>query len=225
MSQAASVRLNAATVAQIWKFYGQGGLRARLMVVGRYLLCPYPSLLKYFPSSGDILDIGCGAGILAFLLSLDGEGSHRRYVGIDHDENKIALGKSSQFNNADFLVRDIADVPSETYDCVSLIDVLYCVPLAQWPNFLGQCTRVLKRDGLLVVKEVIDRPRWKRWFTYVEEVLAIKVFKITRGSTPHFESVDTYRSYIEMAGARVGEVQRLDSWRPYSHCLFLAHKS
>ena len=89
---------------------------------------------------------------------------------------------------------------------------------------MEQCTRVLKRDGLMIVKEVIDRPLWKRWFTYIEEILAIRIFRMTEGSWPHFESADTYRSYIESSGVRVHQVERLHSWLPYAHCLFLGRK-
>ena len=90
--------------------------------------------------------------------------------------------------------------------------------------YLGHCTRALRKGGLLIIKETTNRPRWKSWFTYIEEVLAIRVFKMTKGASPHLESRDTYRSYIEMSGARVYHVQRLDSSRSHPHCLFLARK-
>ena len=225
MSRVLLGQRGATTVARVWKAYGRSGLRARLRVVIRYLVCPYSSFVEHFPSSGDILDAGCGDGVLALMLSLKGKGSSLRYVGIDHAESKIQVAKSVQISNADFLVQDVADIPSESYDCVSLIDVLYCIPLVHWPNFLGHCTRALRKGGLLIIKETTDRPRWKSWFTYIEEVLAIRVFKMTKGASPHLESLDTYRSYMEMSGARVYHVQRLDSWRPHPHCLFLARKS
>ena len=125
---------------------------------------------------------------------------------------------------ATFIVQDLADAPSETYDCVSVTDVLYCVPLAQWPEFLAHCTRTLKKGGLLIIKEVTNRPRWQHLLSYAQETLAIKVTKMTKGTSPHFESMDTYRSHIDKSEAWVYHSERLVSWRPYPHCLFLARK-
>ena len=212
-------------MGRLWKVYSKCPIGVRLHVLGRYVACRYSTLVKWFPESGTILDVGCGHGLLAASLMMAGCAKERRYLGIDHDEEKIRIAESAQISNIRFMTQDIADVPSESYDCVSLVDVLYCVPLGQWPDLLGHCTRVLKNGGMLIVKEAIDRPMWKRWFTYIEEFLAIKVFKITKGASPHFESVDVYRSYITMSGAGVDHVHRLDSWRPYPHCLFVARKS
>lgn len=180
-------------------------------------------MLPYFPSHGSILDVGCGDGLLAVLLSSRGN-AELQVVGIDHSDHKIKVANSTELENTEFSVSDLSDLPTGRYDCVSLIDVLYCVPLAHWPSFLEQCTRVLRVGGLLLVKEVVDQPRWKNWFTYLEEFLSIKVFRMTKGSNPHFEPLETYKRQIEMSGSAVYEVKRLDSGRPYAHCLFLAHK-
>jgi hypothetical protein len=83
---------------------------------------------------------------------------------------------------------------------------------------------VLRKGGLLIVKETIDKPRWKYWLSYTQEISAIKIFQITMGQFPHLESVETYRTYIEASGAAVFHMERLDAWRPHPHFLFLARK-
>lgn len=176
------------------------------------------------PDKGDILDVGCGHGLLALSLMHNGGADARRYVGIDHDEDKIAIAQVAQFKNAEFFARDIADIPSESYDCVAVIEVLYCVPLNQWPEFMENCTRALRKGGLLVIDAAIPKVRWKRILLRWEEFLAIKVFRITKGADPQFETLDTYKAHIEAAGAKVVEVDFLDPWRPHSHCLILARK-
>jgi len=213
-----------ANALRIWRAYGASSLSTRLRVIGRSFVCPYHAFLHHFPRSGSILDVGCGDGLLELLLSWQPQSSQRTYVGIDHAEDKIDGACLAAIAGARFEVRDLSAVAPEQFDCVALVDVLYCVPVGEWPAFLAQCSRVLKPGGTLILKEVVDRPRWKYWFSYLEEILAIKVLKMTQGQSPHFESEAVYRSAIDGSGSYVAEVVRLDAGRPYPHCLFVARK-
>lgn len=212
-----------ANAAKIWRAYAAAPVSTRLRVTGRSIVCPFNAFLHHFPRSGSILDVGCGDGLLGLLLSQQ-PGSERSYVGIDHAEDKIAGARQARIANARFEVRDLSEVAPEQFDCIALVDVLYCVPIDGWPSFLAQCCRALKPGGTLIIKEAVDRPRWKYWFSYAEEVVAIKILKMTRGESPHFESEATYRAAIDGAGANVTEVVSLDAGRPYPHCLFVAEK-
>jgi len=211
-------------VRQIWKTYRKASLAVKLRILGRHAACPFSRLAQSFPDEGDILDVGCGHGLLALSLMQDGGSDGRSYVGIDHDEDKIAVAQSAQIKNAEFFACDISDIRSESFDNVAVIDVLYCVPLTQWPEFLGNCTRALRKGGLLVIDEAIPTVRWKQVLLRWEEFLAVKVFRITKGSDPHFENLNTYKSHIEAVGFNDLAVEFLDPGRPHSHCLILARK-
>ena len=145
-------------------------------------------------------------------------------MGVDVAQNKIAIARRARIDNAEFLLGDISTQPSDSYDCVSIIDVLYLLPISRWAQFLDHSVRVLRRSGVLIVKEVANTPRWKYWLAYLEEILAIKVVRMTRGDSPHFESVGVYRTSIEAAGADVFRIQRIDARRPHAHVVFLARK-
>lgn len=208
----------------VWRAYRHCPLGVRLRVVGRSLLCPYRCLLGLFPVVGRIIDVGCGDGLLLFLLSLEHESASRTYLGIDPASDKIAVAKRARIDNVRFHLGEVTTLPSEAYDCVSIIDVLYLLPKARWTEFLGHSVRVLKGDGLLIVKEVVDKPRWKYWLAYLEEIVAIKVLRMTKGDSPHFESVETYRACIEAAGTDVFHIERIDRGRPHAHVVFVAKK-
>jgi len=209
---------------EISRAYAPCPASARMRVLGRYVLCPFASLLGVFPPTGRILDIGCGDGLLLLLLSLEDDSRARGYVGIDVDEHKIANARRARIANTDFRIQDVSMVPAETFDCVSIIDVLYLLPISRWDDFLRQSMRALRRDGLLIVKEVTNTPCWKYWIGYLEELLAIKLIRMTHGDTPHLESIDTYQASLETAGADVINVRRVDAGRPVAHVLFVAKK-
>ena len=211
-------------LSSIWRAYDRCPVRTRVHAVLRYLACPYQALAHYVPREGTVLDIGCGHGLLALALDARDPQGSRRYVGIDHAPGKIASARTLPVPSALFLDAALEDIPSERYDCVTLVDVLYTVPLAEWPALLSSCRRVLRPGGVLVAKEAVDTPRWKYWLTYLEEMLAVCAFKLTKGGIPHFESVETHRRSIESAGFHVVSVARLDAWRPHAHCLFVAEK-
>ena len=171
-----------------------------------------------------MLDIGCGDGLLLFLLGLRGEARAGERVGIDIDERKIGNARQGAAASARFETTDVSSMPSASFDCVSIVDVLYLLPLPRWKDFLSHGVRVLRPGGLLIVKEVADTPRWKHWIGHVEELLAIKVLRMTRGDSPHLEPVDVYRAALEEAGTEVVRVERIDAGRPHAHVLLLARK-
>ena len=70
----------------------------------------------------------------------------------------------------------------------------------------------------------LDSPPWKHRLAYVQEMFAIRVFRITKGEPPHLESAAIYRKHIEAAGADVVHMRPLGTWRPHPHFLFVARK-
>ena len=208
----------------IWCAYRHAPMSCRLRVVIRYLTCPFDSLLPEFPLNGRILDVGCGDGLLLYLLNREPRPSARECVGMDISENKIVNARELRLDNVKFHSADVANVPSESFDCVSITDVLYLLPISAWASFLKECVRALQKDGILIVKETHDRPRWKFLIAYMQELFSIYVTRMTKGDHPHLESLDFYRDSIKAAGAEVFQTKRLDAGFPYPHVLFLARK-
>jgi hypothetical protein len=89
---------------------------------------------------------------------------------------------------------------------------------------LGECVRALRPGGMLVVKEVVDRPRWKYWLAYVEEWLAIRVLRVTKGSALHFEPEAVYAAHLAASGIQVSGIERVDVGRMHAHRLFYGTK-
>lgn len=196
----------------------------RLRVWMRLRLCPYREILELLPETGSWVDVGCGDGLLVLLA---GEGRRQISHGIDVDGWKVCNARQARsvlWLNVGFSHQDTWDLPRDSYDALSVVDVLYLLPLEKWDRFLGRAASVLRRGGVLILKEVERGPVWwKHWLVWLEEWLAIKVIGMTEGARPHFESLETIVSAVERAGFAVEHVREIRG-RPHAHVLVMARK-
>jgi 2-polyprenyl-3-methyl-5-hydroxy-6-metoxy-1,4-benzoquinol methylase len=207
-----------------WTAFKGTGLPTRLHVAVRVLTCPFTPLMKRFPATGALLDVGCGHGLLVHLLAGDPSRRHLKLHGVDHDSAKIAVARRAAGASVEFSTANLSFFPESAFDAVSIIDVLYTVRQSAWNEILQGCARVLRPEGRLIVKEVVDRPRWKYWAIMAQEALAVRVFRITRGERPHFESSQSYREAIVAAGFEIVEDRPLPSATWISHYLWVGKK-
>jgi len=100
----------------------------------------------------DILEVGCGSGYGAVLLS---RSKLKSYVGIDAMPEMIDLAlKRKDLPHADFRLMDavrMAPIPDASKDLVVIFDVLHHVP--RWREVLSECGRVLRPGGKLFLEE------------------------------------------------------------------------
>ena len=207
-----------------WNAYEGEPLAARLHVVVRALTCPFGRLIDRFPATGAVLDVGCGHGLLVNLLARDPSRSGLQLHGIDHDAAKIATARRTARPGVTFSATPLTAVPAAAYDAVSIFDVLYTVRREVWPDILRGCHRALRPGGRLIVKEVIDRPRWRYWAIMAQETLSVSLLGITKGDPPHFESPESYRRAILDAGFDIAEERPLSTANWISHYLFVGLK-
>ena len=207
-----------------WKAYEMQGAPARLHVLARALTCPFGRLIERFPETGAVLDLGCGHGLLLNLLARDERRRGLRLHGIDHDAAKIGAARRTAPPGVRFSTAGLDAIRGAEFDAVAIVDVLYTVRREAWGEILAGCFRVLRPGGRLIVKEVVDRPRWKYGAIMAQETLSVRVLGITRGERPHFEAPAVYRRAIEAAGFALREQAPLESASWISHHLFVAEK-
>jgi 2-polyprenyl-3-methyl-5-hydroxy-6-metoxy-1,4-benzoquinol methylase len=212
------------SVRTAWTAYRGEGLPTRLHVAARALTCPFGPLMDRFPCKGAVLDVGCGHGLLINLLARDPSRRALKICGIDHDSAKIESARRVALPGVEFSTRGLDSFPEASFDAVSIFDMLYTVRKEVWGEILGGCSRALRQGGLLIVKEVVDRPRWKYWAIMAQETLSVTLFGITKGDPPHFEAPETYRAAIVHAGLRIAEERPLSSANWISHYLFVGVK-
>jgi 2-polyprenyl-6-hydroxyphenyl methylase/3-demethylubiquinone-9 3-methyltransferase len=133
----------------------------------------------------DLLDVGCGHGLLVALLAVGFKDRH--VVGIDPDERKIEWAKASvgQEPNVELLactIQDLAQQRPGAFDTVFVTDVLYLLDPRDWPPFLRCARTLLRPGGRLVVKEAEDDDSWRVKKALFQEQLMVRVLRRTHSS-------------------------------------------
>lgn len=97
------------------------------------------------------IDYGCGdGGFVNALLNLR-EWRNIAFEGVDYDENAIRWAKIFSTSPQSFNVIDLADLPAETYDSGTLIEVFEHIPPGEGERFIANLAKSLKKSALLFV--------------------------------------------------------------------------
>lgn len=105
---------------------------------------------RQFVSGKAVLDAACGEGYGSSMLAQDAS----RVVGIDISEESVSHAKMRYAsNNTAFQVASISDLPfgAAEFDVVVSFETLEHVDETCQQRFLQEISRVLKRDGILVI--------------------------------------------------------------------------
>lgn len=142
--------------------YRDAPLSRRLLVAARPLICPFEPVIAAIPEGSRVLDVGCGVGSLLVQLGLLGR--IRSGMGCDISGKSIAVARDAARHVKpvclDFLqISSHADIPAEPVDVVCMVDVMHHIPAGMRQEFLTACASRLRPGGLLVYKDMNERPR------------------------------------------------------------------
>ncbi len=190
--------------------YRTAPMVARTLVHGRAFLSDLAFVDRYVPRHGFIVDLGCGHGLFANLLTE--AAPNRRVLGIDLDERKIDVARSTigDRESLRFEVGDIVHEPVPKCDAVTIIDVLYLLPPSDQEAVLRKAADALVENAPLVVKA---------------QELVMTAIGVTRGGARrfHFLARDAAVAMFERAGFLVDVIDM--PGRPYTDVVYLARKA
>lgn len=200
--------------------YERQPLPIRGFVRARHLLAPLGRVLTEVPPRGRLLDVGCGHGLFALALALGAP--ERSVVGVDPSSAKLGVARSAGAGvpNVRFSLGTVQDLGEGEFDVISILDVLYLLPVSEKLRVLRACRERIAPNGVLVLKTNDTRPAWKYRVARLQEQLMTGL-GLTMGDGLYFLSREQNAALLELAGFQPRTLV-LDSWLPYPHVMFVS---
>ncbi len=207
----------AATMAR--RAYASESFGTRVHTALRWRTCPFREVADEVPRQGQILDAGCGHGLLSLYLAA--QAPERHITGIDIDGEKLAVARrAANTAHVDERVRFqriTADwKPDARWDGIVEVDMLYLLGRERAADWVSSAAQALEPGGRLVVKELDVTPLWKARWSRFQEVLATRVMRITEGEELELIPRDDVVAAMHDARLTVN-TRRLDHGRLHPH--------
>jgi 1-acyl-sn-glycerol-3-phosphate acyltransferase len=170
----------------------------------------YAGLNALLPLKGKILHLGCGEGVVSYLMHFVSE--ERIFTGVDNDEDKIEIAGScfSKDDGINFVCAGALDFDFEKYDAIVLSGILSALePLAQ-QRLIEKCINNLEPGGSVIIivnnKKIMPKRPRSLWVKFI----AGQVFNFSNRS----ETVSS--ELIEKTAATAGMKSTIANGPKYS---------
>ena len=159
---------------------------------------------RLIPVQGQITDIGCGYGPLCYMLSLLSE--DREILGIDYDEDKIALAQHGWLRNEHLQFRhgNALEYPLPESDVFILNDMLHYMSYEHQRTLLLKCADRLRSQGMIIIRDGNSANTSKHRLTRFTELLSTRIFNFNRTAGElHFTTETQLRKIAVTCGMNV----------------------
>ena len=165
-------------------------------------------------TSEQVVDIGCGVGILAAYLR--GRGFEAPVAGVDHDRRKIEIARGLGLRNATFNIGDAGAI--DLSGIIVMLDLLHYFDDAAQASLLR---RAASASSLVIIRDAVRDGSWRYRATYAQESFAraIRWLKAERLNFPKRETiVDAFAGFD-------AEILPLWARTPFNNYLFVFRRS
>ena len=183
----------------------------------------YKTFCELVPQQGNILDIGCGYGFMAYMLSFTS--AQRKITGLDYDEEKIDTANNcfSKTNNINFVYGDVMEFEFEQYDAIIVADMLHYLPPAEQKQVIEKCISNLNPGGKLIIRDGDADKKAMHKKTKLTEFFSTKLlrFNKTKESGLSFLSGTMIR---KLAAEKIMDCSEMPDSKQTSNTIFILKK-
>ena len=170
---------------------------------------------EFVPQSGTILDLGCGYGIFSNYLALSSK--ERNVIGIELSGRKLKYAKK-ELPNVQFLNEDITRLTLPPCDAILLLDVLHHLQsFDDQEKLLSYCVKLLSPTGILLVKEIDNKPSYKFFLTQIVDNT------LYPGDRFYFRGENQFMKLLGNLDLEV-KFYPIHEGKPLSHVMYVARK-
>jgi SAM-dependent methyltransferase len=211
-----------ASLSLVWRTYAHAAPSVRAHALGRFLTCPFLPVLAAVPPGVRLLDLGAGHGTFARLAV---EGPAASAVAVEPDARKVL---ATYRHPRVHFVAGFADALGSgdgagTFGAVSILDVLYRIPLAGWDSLLRSAWESLEPGGILLVKEIDPGHRLKALWNRTQERVA-NLLGMTLGDAFTYETREEMAARLARLGFERFTVTDIGAGYPHAHVLYTARR-
>ncbi len=140
----------------------------------------YEYFESIIPRNASVVDVGCGYGMLCYMLV--NTSAERNVIGVDYDEDKIAVGNHnfSKTDKLQFRHTDALNFDYPTADVFVVSDMLHYIDFASQELLLEKCVEKLNPEGMIIVRDSNSERTSKHKTTRFTEILSTRIFKFNK---------------------------------------------
>lgn len=201
--------------------YTSGGLLSRYKQYLRPYICPFHTIVGIIPENAQVLDIGCGDGILINV-----------WAKMERIASGFGFDASQQSINMALRARDNlrhpervsfqrlsaeGDWPDRQFDVVTMVDVMHHIDPEFQRHTFHAAVKLLKKGGLFIYKDMCTRPVWMAWANRLHDLVLARDWI-------HYVPLEHIGQWARDLKLEQLETRRIDMlWYGHELCVFRKH--
>lgn len=176
---------------------------------------------QYLPSSGLVVDIGCGFGL--FSLYYATLLPDIKILGLDLNARRIELARNAartlQLSNVEYEVCDAREISiAQEIQAAYMLDVIHHISEESVEHLIESIANAMAPGSTLIIKDIETFPRFKLAFTWLLDKLMDPLAPL------HYWTPAEVLSLLESRDFRAYKHSMLD-YLPYPHIIYIARKN